>query len=178
MAKPPTRRRQAVALAVEGRTVAEIAAEMGIGPKMVTAHLRIAGVKAKSPARSRPLAEAAWHPMLPGAAECQRLLSELQPRQQEIVALLARGWAPAEIARAFGISAKTVGNQLEQAAMKLDVRPAKMLAAFYWRAAEAEAPEVEPAPVFVVAEPAPEHRPPWRPRSSLDMSAAELRRVV
>jgi len=177
MAKPPTRRREAVALAAEGRTVAEIAAAMGISSRMVTAHLRIAGVKAKSPTRSRPLAEAAWHPMLPGAAECQRLLSELQPRQQEIVALLARGWAQAEISRVFGISAKTVANQIDQVAMKLDVRPAKVLVAFYWRAAEAETPEVDSAPVLVVAEPAPEDHPEWRSRSTLDLSAAELRRI-
>lgn len=83
-----------------------------------------------------PVQPVAWHPDLPAAADCQRLFEALTPRQQQVVALVAVGYASKEIARLLGVAEKTVYEHLYAVSRATGLAsPMRTLSALYWRAA-------------------------------------------
>jgi FixJ family two-component response regulator len=77
---------------------------------------------------------------LPDADECRRRFDRLQPRQRQVIEMVALGWTPKEIAQQIGTTLKTVHNHLNVAAEALDVRPPQpAVTALYHRAMTVEA---------------------------------------
>lgn len=106
-----------------------------------------------SSAPKTPIRPAEWHPDVPDVAECRRRLALLQPRQREVIALLAHGWTPKQIARRLGITQKTAQNHLFAASEVLDVRPPQpAVVALYHRAMSVEADVVEAPGRWLVTE--------------------------
>lgn len=53
-----------------------------------------------------------WHPDIPSADECQRLVGTLSAAELLTLRLLVRGWRPAQIAIDRGVTVTTVRSQI------------------------------------------------------------------
>lgn len=93
-----------------------------------------------------PIRAAEWHPSIPDAAECQRRVDKLSPRQREVIDLLAHGWSMKQVARRLGITNKTTLGHIELAYRTLDVSGQLLATAVFRRAAFAltVVPDLEP----------------------------------
>lgn len=62
-----------------------------------------------------------------------KIFTQLTPREKEILVLLAKGYANAEISSELHISIYTVQNHVSNLLQKLDVRNRSAASAIYWQ---------------------------------------------
>lgn len=119
------RQRQVFQLAcLERRTNGEIAEELGVSEATVRNHLKGVHRQLRARARGAPARRRGERRVAPA-----RLTALLEPRQVEIARLVAKGKTNAEVGRALGVSAVTIGCCLTKSYRALRVRGRHGLAA-------------------------------------------------
>lgn len=78
-----------------------------------------------------------WHPDIPTADECRRLVASLSAAELLALRLVVRGWRPAQIAEARGVTVSTIRGQIFDAISRFGVSGQLQAAAVLLRAGAA-----------------------------------------